>query len=293
MRKILKKKNKLFCLFIVLLSLLQPYTALATASPSAEATPDPSASSSPAATQSATPPASPTPNEAYEGVILKLGDKNDQVISLQMRLRDLGYFTFKIGEYFGAYTRDSVVQFQKDNNLDPDGVVGGKTATLLYSNHAKRKYTNNRIVTPTPRPTAKPKAKIYGKLVEWSTAKNFVAWSGGSKFECIDFNTGKTYYLIRVGGTNHMDVEPATAKDTATLKSCYGGRWSWDRRPTVVKFKGTWYAASINGWPHGKETVRNNDMTGQICLHFLNSRTHGTGIKDSAHQRCVKRAAGK
>ena len=36
-------------------------------------------------------------------------------------------------------------------------------------------------------------------------------------FTVEDYNTGKKFKLIRTGGTNHADVEPLTAADTATM----------------------------------------------------------------------------
>lgn len=285
-------KRKIFFGLLVSLFLVQAIPALAT-SPTpqgAEGSSTPSVSP----TSAPTPAPTPTRNPAYENLLIKEGDENDQVIMVQQRLRDLGYYNYKITNYFGSVTKESVMDFQADNKLDRDGVVGGQTAAILFSNTAKRSLGNNRMPTPTPRPTPKPTPKkIVGKLVEWSKAKNFVPWGGGKKFKCMDVYTGKTYYLIRVGGSNHMDVEPATLEDTKIVKSLYGGKWSWDRRPTLARFNGTWYAASINGWPHGKETVKNNGMTGQICLHFLNSRTHGSNMKDADHQRAVMKAAGK
>lgn len=286
MKKFVWTKRKIF--FIILFSVLLLQLPVLATSTSTEP-------SSPTPTQAPTPKPTPTENPAYEQLIVKEGDDTDDVILVQDRLRDLGYYTYKISGYYGSLTSDSVKDFQTAHKLAADGVVGGETANMLFSNAAMRSTGNNkRVVTPTPKPTPKPTQKVrYGEIVEWSKAKNFVAWGGGKKFKCIDFWTGKTYYLIRVGGSNHMDVEPATKADTATLKAAYGGKWSWDRRPTLVQFNGKWYAASINGWPHGKETVKNNDMTGQICLHFTNSRTHGTNLKDSDHQRCIQIAAGK
>jgi hypothetical protein len=225
---------------------------------------------------------------------VKLNDQGPVVENIQQRLRDLGYFNYKVTDYYGGVTVRAVEDFQKKAGLPVDGVVGPQTMLELFLNGAPRQLHNARIPTPTPAPTPKTTPKPqYGKIVEWSTAKNFVAWGGGPKFKCIDVRTGRSYYLIRVGGSNHMDVEPATKEDTATVKACYGGSWSWNRRPTLARFNGTWYAASINGWPHGKETVSGNNMNGQICMHFKNSKTHGTGIVDSAHQRCINEAAGK
>lgn len=233
----------------------------------------------------------PTPN-AYSDLLLKQGDEGDLIISLQLRLKDLGYFNYKITGVFGSMTTTAVKDFQDDNNIEQDGVVGGITAALLYSNNATRSLYNRRLPTPTPSPTPKPqKYPTYGKLIDFSDIKN--AAKRGDKFLVMDFYTKKRYYMTKVGGHKHWDVEPSTAESCDIFKDTYGGSWSWSRRPVLVRIGRTWYAASTNGMPHGYETVSGNKMNGQVCIHFLNSRTHGTNSVDSDHQRCVRKAAGK
>jgi peptidoglycan hydrolase-like protein with peptidoglycan-binding domain len=256
------------------------------------------AAETPSATPEAAQAPSPTPNpELYSDLIIKPGDEGDAVISLQMRLRDLGYFPYKITGEFGSWTKQAVVDFQEDNGLKQDGIVGGQTASLLYANGATRSLSNRRIPTPTPKPTPaptkKPSNKVpkYGKLVEWSEANRLAP--RGSYMDVIDFYTGRQYRVYRMGGSNHMDVEPVTKNDTAQMKASMGGSWTWVRRPLLVKINGTWYAASLYGEPHGQQTIKNNNMAGQVCIHFLNSRTHGTNIKDPDHQRMIKKAAGQ
>ena len=264
----------------------------------------------PEATQAPTEPSptvtltkTPEPVNPYEDLLLKSGDSGDDVISLQMRLRDLGYYNYKITGDFGSVTAQSVRDFQEDNNLKQDGIVGGKTAQLLYANGATRSLYNRRIPTPTPRPTPKPTPKPssgssgssssskYGIMADWSEVNRLAP--RGSTFTVKDFYTGITYTCYRMGGSKHMDVEPKTKEDTAKMKKSMGGKWTWQRRPLLVKIKGKWYAASLYGEPHGQQTIYDNNMDGQVCIHFLNSRTHGTNIKDPDHQRCIRIAAGK
>ena len=111
--------------------------------------------------------------------------------------------------------------------------------------------------------------------------------------KCVDLWTGISFWMIRVGGSNHADVEPVTKEDTAKFKQAYGGEWSWDRRPIIVKLGNKWVAASINGMPHGYETIPDNGMQNQVCIHFLNSRTHVRNMADRVHQQMVKQAAGQ
>ena len=51
------------------------------------------------------------------------------------------------------------------------------------------------------------------------------------------------------------------------------------------------YAASINTMPHGSgDSVPGNNYNGHHCIHFTNSRTHGTNKVCSLHQGAVKKA---
>ena len=96
---------------------------------------------------------------------------------------------------------------------------------------------------------------------------------------------------VRWSGVNHLDAEPATAEDAATMKSIYGSSWSWSRRPILILYKNKVYAASMNGMPHGTTTIDNNNFDGHFCIHFKNSKTHGTNVVDAAHQAAVEKAS--
>jgi peptidoglycan hydrolase-like protein with peptidoglycan-binding domain len=62
---------------------------------------------------------------------LKYGDSGSRVTELQSALTKLGYNTNGIDGKFGRGTHQAVVQFQKDNGLYPDGLVGTKTLQLI------------------------------------------------------------------------------------------------------------------------------------------------------------------
>lgn len=64
---------------------------------------------------------------------LRKGDKGEYVTLLQTKLVNKGY---SVGSYgidgdFGSATKKAVQQFQRDNGLDPDGVVGSRTWEAL------------------------------------------------------------------------------------------------------------------------------------------------------------------
>lgn len=105
----------------------------------------------------------------------------------------------------------------------------------------------------------------------------------------IDVYTLTEYYVQRLGGYNHADVQTIDAKNTAIFKKIYGGSWSWNRRPVWVEINGKYYAGSSNGMPHGFDILETGEG-GHTCIHFLNSKTHGSKKVDPEHQRCVKYA---
>jgi len=256
---------------------------------------------------------SPTPQPTLSNGVLANGMlkeecEGDAVITLQSRLRDLGYYTYKITGYFGAFTRDAVMHFQRVNDLMVDGTVGPETLEFLYSNKAiRRPIEEERMAAETARLKAEQEARAKaeaaarakanklpqkGELWDWFTKVN-KAFPRGTKVQVMDLRTGATFYVIRIGGTNHADVIPATKADTAKFKKTFGGQWSWARRAVLVRLGKTWVAASINGYPHGNTPTRSNDMNGHVCVHFLNSKTHIRNAKDRDHQAMVMRAAGK
>lgn len=66
-----------------------------------------------------------------DAATLKTGSRGDEVKSLQSKLKRWGYYSGGIDGIFGALTEKAVKQFQKNNGLEADGVVGKKTADAL------------------------------------------------------------------------------------------------------------------------------------------------------------------
>ena len=79
-------------------------------------------------------PAGPTPEP-----ILRTGSRGQEVKALQSRLNALGYYNDEIDGQFGALTKTAVIEFQKANGLNADGMVGAETKEVLYSVNAKPK----------------------------------------------------------------------------------------------------------------------------------------------------------
>lgn len=211
---------------------------------------------------------------AQEKGWLCMGCQGDEVKTLQERLAELDYLSDSLNTgYFGELTDAAVRKFQTANGLEADGVVGPATEKKLDSSQAKSAVKHEVIE------------------MDWfeSDVSSLVAKRGGTA-KIIDCETGVVINIRRVGGTNHMDVEPKTAEDTEKLLALYGGEWSWDRRSVILVADGKYIAASINGMPHGDQISESNNFDGQFCLHTTNSRTHGTDSVNSAHQKAIQKA---
>ncbi|MBQ3424760.1 MAG: hypothetical protein IJH38_06155 [Clostridia bacterium] len=125
--------------------------------------------------------------------------------------------------------------------------------------------------------------------LDWFKGGSSVLKRGGYGY-LYDIASGITLRIKRMGGTNHADVEPATASDTAKLKRIAGGKFSWNTYAAILRAGGKYVACSINTMPHGSQTIRNNNYNGQFCLHMVNSLTHGSTSINQNHQACIEKA---
>lgn len=111
------------------------------------------------ATPSPTPSPKPTPvptidispNPDYKTI--QVGDSGDQVLELQEKLKQYGYYEGDIDGKFGNQTRRAVEAFQYQHGLSVDGIAGRNTLTVLYESDEVRMAPN--AVTPEPETTLK------------------------------------------------------------------------------------------------------------------------------------------
>lgn len=101
-------------------------TPTRTASPSPEPTGTPSPSPEPTASPAPTP--EPTPEEPRS---LRSGDEGAEVLAVQERLIELGYFLPAADGDFGRATQQAVWALQKAAGLTRDGLVGPDTQAAL------------------------------------------------------------------------------------------------------------------------------------------------------------------
>lgn len=177
-------------------------------------------------------------------------------------------------------------------------VANGKIAYVKNS-----QLSTEKVEKPTPAPTEKSDSApsddgtssvtpATGTAVEkdWWTSDIRTIFSVGTVVTITDVETGIAWQEKRLGGTNHADCQPVSAADTAAMKTACGS-WSWQRRAIFVTINGINYAASMNCMPHGSDSIASNDFDGHHCIHFTNSRTHGTNSVCPLHQAAIEKAA--
>ncbi|NLW20413.1 MAG: peptidoglycan-binding protein [Clostridiales bacterium] len=197
------------------------------------------------------------------------GDSGQHVRALQQALKLKGYYKAAVDSSYGDLTTDAVKRFQRAHKLTADGIAGNGTLRALFGRNAgEAAYTTQRL--------------------DWKRSSGTIPQF--ASFTIKDVSSGLTFQARRWSGSNHLDAEPLTKKDAQTLKKIAGGAYSWARRAILVRYNGKVYAASMNTMPHDQETIKDNNYDGHFCIHFYNSKTHGTNRTDTAHQNAVTRA---
>ncbi len=104
-----------------------------------------------------TPVPAPTPLTPENVIVMQRGTRGVQVLNLQKRLTELGYYTAKMDSDYQAADIAAVKEFQKNNGLKADGIAGYETQKILYSESAvPGSAFTTPSATPTPLPTPTP-----------------------------------------------------------------------------------------------------------------------------------------
>lgn len=269
--------------------------AVVTTDPSVTPTPvpDPTATPDPAQptvtpdpaqpTATTAPTATPAPTQAVYST-LKLGSTGDAVKRLTTALKEQGYFSGAITSTYTTAVQTAVKNFQKAKGLVVDGIAGQATQQELFNGST---------------PVVPGEMKLYkAEKIDWYTGGINELWARGDNYQIFDVYTKTVWWAHRWAGGDHADIEPLTAADTAVLCAAYGVSTAkeiatkdlWQRRPCLVTIGSRTFACSLYGEPHGTQTILDNNFPGQCCLHFTNSKTHGTKQVNSYHTAAIQYA---
>ena len=261
--------------------------------PMAYATPAPSQSPGTAET----PNASVSPglsSSTTASTLISYGSTGVIVVRIQLRLRELGYFNYKPTGNFQSMTVEATKKFQQ-NQTDAsgapfisDGTVGEQTRAFLFETSAKR--VDIAATIPIGQQLAGT-ASVTGEAIPWSEVKTLLV--EGETYTVTDFNTNVQFDMVYCGGDMHAEMECASPVDTATYKDAFGGEFNYSKRPVVILVGTKLIAASLQGFPHGEDTVAANEMAGHACMFFSGSLSHVGQLPDVEHANQVNIAAGR
>ena len=221
---------------------------------------------------------------------LKIGSSGTGVSNLVQELINQGYYTGALTSEYTSAVAEAVKAFQSAHGLTADGIAGPATQHKLFGTTpvGTQDYTNLSMV-------------LYpAEKIDWFTGGIQEMIPKGSNFKVYDVKTGIVWWAHRWSGGNHADIETLTAADTARLCKIYGvsrasqitEKTHWQRRPSLITVGTRTFACALYGVPHNDDgdTIADNDLTGQICLHFTNSRTHGTNKVVSYNEEAIEYA---
>ncbi len=188
-----------------------------------------------------------------------------------------GYTWYKVNANYGTgYLRGDCVK-ETTGGEEEEKTTSASTQTQDYANLSMTIY---------------PAEKI-----DWFTGGIQELIPKGSNFKVYDVKTGIVWWAHRWAGGNHADVETLTAADTARLCKIYGVSdaskiTDWQRRPCLITVGGRTFACALYGVPHNSDgdTIADNNLDGQVCLHFTNSRTHGSNKVVSYNEEAIEYA---
>ncbi|MDO5144484.1 MAG: hypothetical protein Q4E72_07750 [bacterium] len=138
--------------------------------------------------------------------------------------------------------------------------------------------------------------------VDWFTGDIQQLLPRGSVFQVYDVASGIVWTAKRSAGGNHADIEPLTEADSAKFLTMYAVSDlseirednHWQRRACLVTVGERTFACSLYGVPHNPDgdTLPDNGMDGQVCLHFTNSLSHSAAsqTQDQYHREAIEQA---
>ena len=222
---------------------------------------------------------------------LKYGDSGTAVLNLVTELKNQGYYTGSLTSNYTSAVKAAVQAFQRAAGLDVDGVAGSATQHALFGTvPIGTGNTDNLDFVIYP-----------AEKIDWFDGGIQEMLPRGANFKVYDVKTGIVWWAHRWAGAYHADIETLTLADSKRLCEIYGvsslaeivKENMWQRRPCLVTIGTRTFACSLDGMQHNPDgdTISNNGMDGQICLHFTNSTGHadGAGVSES-HAEAIEYA---
>ncbi len=215
-----------------------------------------------------------------EGELMQTGDRGEEVVRVQTRLFDLGYYTYKPTGSFQTVTKAAVISYQSASGLMSDGSVGQETLTALFSDHARRIPFHAEVPLTF---SAQGPVIQKGLATSWSNVRK--ALTAGESYRVRNAATGEDVTLVFESGESHAEMTlPAAASERtaalAALSKWLGSTNSFYKCAALFELDGQWIAASVQ-W-NGED---------RVCVWFMGSLSHVNHYPDVEHDANVKKAS--
>ena len=213
--------------------------------------------------------------------ILSQGDKGEDVVRIQTRLFDLGFYTYKPTGSFQTVTRSAVAFYQAACGLSADGSIGEDTMRSIFTLGAKRVDFHAGVPLSF---TAQGAITQKGEAVPWKTVREQL--TEGETYRIRNAATGENVSLIFSSGENHAEMTvpsrpyPERTAAVSTLTAWLGSANSFYKCAVLFELDGKMIAASMQ-WD-GEE---------HVCVYFTDSASHVLGFPDTEHDANVKKAS--
>jgi peptidoglycan hydrolase-like protein with peptidoglycan-binding domain len=123
-------------------------------------------------------------------LLLRVGSYGEAVQALQLRLKELGYFSGTGTGYYGPVTRAAVIAFQQANGLGADGIAGPITRNKAFS--------SNTANAPQQSTASVSNAAIADIALTQMDKPYLLGGNGPDNYDC----SGLAYYAMINAGFN-------------------------------------------------------------------------------------------
>lgn len=132
-----------------------------------------------------------------------LGDRGPEIEKIQLRLKELGYYTYsRTTEYYGPITEEAVLAFKKANSLSTDtSKIDAKTYNAIFSDSAKKQAAETTKETTTEKKTTASSSKSDSKTTttaKKTTAKKTTAAKSSSGSSSSSASSSKVEKMVSV-----------------------------------------------------------------------------------------------
>nr|MBR4281823.1 peptidoglycan-binding protein [Clostridia bacterium] len=235
-----------------------------------------------------------TPPATITTAIMRLGDKNDSVKTMQQTLINLGYLKGTADGVFGNLTFKALKEFQKANALSADGIAGKQTIAALNKANADSPDSAPNVGDDTPDASVGSSVAVMARSVKYEYWYSTVRSEARKYPYCTlyDPESGISWQVHMFSFGKHAEIEPLTKNDTEKMNQVCG-KEKWTPKPVWVIFAdGTIRIATTHSVPHGVQHRTDNGFPGHACLHFPRTMAQVTSIGPYAtkHQNAVDKA---